>query len=155
MTRIWCMILVAISIVIVVVSLIYIYRNKIEHFYQSNNAQSNFVATTLSHSLPLSCISGYVDNFGTPHLFATALFDDKYKLLKNHYGQFQLLNEITNKYENPDNYSEDSVAKLSVLNGEGIFYQIDTRVNKKNQLGFISSSKATSDSENEGYLIIK
>ena len=91
------MILVAISIVIVVVSLIYIYRNKIEHFYQdanntNNTVESKFNNRTINHPKELSCISGYIDTFEL--IFATSLIDEKYKLLKDHYGRFELLNDI-------------------------------------------------------------
>ena len=96
MTRIWCMILVAISIVIVVVSLIYIYRNKIEHFYQSNNTNNTVESKFNNEQLIIQknyLVFGYVDE-GTPHLFATSLIDEKYKLLKDHSRRFELLNDI-------------------------------------------------------------
>lgn len=139
MTRNLSMILVAISIVIVVIGLIYIYRNKIEHFYQ-NTDESKFNNRTIYHSKELSCISGYIDSFGTPHLFATSLIEDKYKLLKNHYGRFELLNELKN-LDDPEGKNQNGSQKLTDLNNEGVFYQIDVRTEKENRISMMSTSK--------------
>ena len=145
MTRNLSMILVAISIVIVVIGLVYIYRNKIEHFYQNaDNAntiiESKFNNRTINHPKELSCISGYIDTFGTPHLFATSLIDEKYKLLKDHFGRFELLNDIKN-FDDPEGKNQNGSQKLTDLNNEGVFYQIDVRTEKENRISMMSTSK--------------
>lgn len=157
MTRNLSMILVAISIVIVVIGLIYIYRNKIEHFYQEASTtiiESKFNNRTINHPKELSCISGYIDSFGTPHLFATSLIEDKYKLLKNHYGRFELLNELKN-LDDPDDKNNPESQKLTDLNNEGVFYQIDARAEKENRMSLISTAKPVNKGGGKFNAVIK
>ena len=61
-------------------------------------------------------------------------------MLKNHFGRFELLNDIKN-LDDPEGKNQDDGEKLTDLNNEGVFYQIDVRTEKENRMSIMSTSK--------------